>query len=584
MSSLFKNGVRDVGAALRLQRSKRDRWLADKRYLAATNLQATPNHGLVSVAYHLMGAGFEMKSIDDVASLPLSPSTSTGIDRATVWDDGLLERAATDARLFESVLTSGGDERIAIDPATGRNRYGAPPGKACDEVWFSSSTASAISPRGYEAALEALRCLIGANRKWPVSGWFDRIRDRLAALFGIPHTEIILSSSGTELELIALVLSRNILQRPVSNVVIAPTETGRGVTLAAAGRYFLGTAPFAAEVECGRLLDGLEARESKVEIVEIRDRNGVPLSADSVDDAVVRSVEAIIAGGGDAVVHLLDCSKTNRTGLRRATAATLMARYRGRLVVVVDACQLRCSREQIQADLHAGFMVMMTGSKFAGGPPFAGALLLPPSIVARLQSARLPQGLFAYTATNDWPDALRGRLEGCFVAAANVGMGLRWEAALAELERLFALDSAFRARVTARFSELVCEHASFAAGLDLIDRDHEDADIQHRTIFSIVTSDGNGTPLAADVIQRALRTPLQAHIAGVSGRAFHVGQSVAVGDRSALRVCLGAPDITEVGERMRAGKGFDAAFAPLAADVADLFGKWSYVRNRLHLA
>jgi hypothetical protein len=51
-----------------------------------------------------------------------------------------------------------------------------------------------------------------------------------------------------------------------------------------------------------------------------------------------------------------------------------------------------------------------------------------------------------------------------------------------------------------------------------------------------------------------------------------------------LRVCLGAPEITSVGERMRAGKEFDAAFAPLAADLADLFGKWTYVRDRLDLA
>ncbi len=261
-----------------------------------------------------------------------------------------------------------------------------------------------------------------------------------------------------------------------------------------------------------------------------------------------------------------------------------MARYPGRLVVVVDACQLRCSREQIKADLDAGFMVMMTGSKFAGGPPFAGALLLPPWIVQRLQSVKLPQGSFAYTAANDWPLALRGRLEGCFGAPANVGMGLRWEAALAELERLFALDMTLRARVTARFSELVCEHASSSPCFDLIDRDHRDGDIRHRTIFPIVTCDGNGMPLAADVMQRALRTPLRAGVAGVSGRVFHVGQSVAVGNRSAVRVCLSAPEITEVGERMRAGKGFDAAFAPLAADVADLFGKWTYVKDRSDFA
>ena len=512
----------------------------------------------------------------DVSSRPLSHSNPGGLDRATVWDDGLFERAAADHRLFEWILTSGGDERIAIDPATGRNRYGAPSGTAGDEVWFSSSTASAVSPRGYEAALEAVRGLARAEKMWPVSGWFDRIRARLAALFGIPRAEIILASSGTDLELIALVLFRNILRRPLTNVVIAPTETGRGVPLAAAGRHFLKTAPFAAEVECGGLLDGLEASESRVEIVEIRDPNGVPLAADGIDEAVVQKVEAAIAGGRDVLVHLLDCSKTNRAVLRRRTASALMARYRELVVVVVDACQVRCSREEIQADLDAGFMVMMTGSKFAGGPPFAGALLLPPWIVERLQSVKLPRGLLAYTAANDWPLALRGALDGCFAAAANIGMGLRWEAALAELEGLFALDMVLREQVTARFSELVCQHASSSSCFDLIDRDH--GDIRHRTIFPIITSGGNGMPLAADAVQRALRAPLR--VAGVPERVFQVGQSVAVGNRSALRVCLSAPQIIDVGERMRAGKEFEAAFAPLAADVADLFRKWSYVASR----
>jgi hypothetical protein len=522
-----------------------------------------------------------MKSIDNIPSFRRSHAIPNGIDRASVADDGLFERAATNRALFESILTGGGDERIAIDPLTGRNRYGAPPGKACDEVWFSSSTASAISPRGYEAARAAVRGLAGAPEKWPVPGWFDRIRDRLAALFGIPQTEVILSSSGTELELIALVVARNIQHRPLTNVVLAPTETGRGVPLAAAGRHFLGTAPFAAEVECGRLLEGLEADESKVEIVEIRDRNGVPRSADSIDDAVVRSVEAIIASGGDALVHLLDCSKTDRTALRRTTAAALMATYPGRLLVVVDACQLRCSREQIQADLNAGFMVMMTGSKFACAPPFAGALLLPPAIVARFRCAKLPKGLLAYTAANDWPLGLRERLEGGFVASANFGMGLRWEAALVELESLFALDSALRARVTARFSEVVCQHVSSSSGhLELIDRDYADGNIRHQTIFPIVACDGKGMPLAADAMHRALRAPLQADIADGAGRIFHVGQPVEVGNRSAIRVCLSAPQVIDVGWRMRAGQGFDAAFAPLAADLADLFCKWSYVRDR----
>ena len=87
------------------------RFESDKLHRIITNILRVPPDG-----------GGEMKSIDDVASLPLPHSSTGTIDRATVWDDGLLERATADRRLFESLLISGGDERIAIDLATARNR------------------------------------------------------------------------------------------------------------------------------------------------------------------------------------------------------------------------------------------------------------------------------------------------------------------------------------------------------------------------------------------------------------------------------------------------------------------------------
>ena len=54
------------------------------------------------------------------------------------------------------LLASGGDERIWPDPLTGRSRYGTTIAPAPDETWFSSSTASTISERGYRAALADL--------------------------------------------------------------------------------------------------------------------------------------------------------------------------------------------------------------------------------------------------------------------------------------------------------------------------------------------------------------------------------------------------------------------------------------------
>ena len=485
-----------------------------------------------------------------------------------------------DLRLFEAILTSGGDERIATDPATGRNRYGVPPGRAVDEVWFSSSTATAISPRGYDAALLAFQHLAAGGKGPSVSAWFDRIRSRLLALFGVPDAKAILSASGTEAELIVRVLAGNLLPAPLTSIVVAPTETGTGVPLAAEGRHFLGTAPFAPEVPRGQLLHGLSTVDAEVEAIAIRDPAGEALPIDAIDDEVVASVEAGIRRGRSVLIHVLDCSKTNRSGPRRATALALQQRYADRVLVVIDACQLRCSPEQVRSDLHAGFIVMATGSKFAGGPPFAGAVLLPPAIVDRMRLLTLPPGLFAYSAAADWPVTLRGAMNIAFPMPANIGLGLRWEAALAELEALVALDGALRERVVASFAAVIRQHVASCASFELLDEAVAAAEPGRQTIFPIVTREMSGAPVSAENLHRGLRTPMQPDQADPRGRIYHVGQPVAVGHRSALRVCLSAPHIIAVGERVRQGHDFHRAFAPLAADLNALFLKWLSIASR----
>lgn len=488
--------------------------------------------------------------------------------------------ARADLRLFETALCGGGDERIATDPTTGRNRYGVPSGRAPDEVWFSSSTASAISLRGYDAALRAFQGLTGSAGDRSVSAWFERIRARLLALFGVADASAILSASGTEAELIVRVIAGNLLPAPLTSIVVAPTETGGGVPLAAEGRHFLGTAPFAPRVQRGQMLEGLATTDGEVEAIAIRDPAGTALPIDTIDDEVVASAEAAIRRGRSVLIHVLDCSKTNRSGPRRSTALALQQRYGDRVLVVIDSCQLRCSPEQVRSDLASGFIVMVTGSKFAGGPPFAGAVLLPAAIVDRMRLLTLPPGLFAYSAAADWPGALRGAMNVGFAVPGNIGLGLRWEAALAELEALAALDPALRARVATRFAAVVRQHVAACAGFELLDEADAATAPEQQTIFPIVTRGASGAPVPAETLYRGLRAPLQSDQADLRGRIYHVGQPVAVGRCSALRVCLSAPHITGVGERVRAGHGFDEAFAPLAADLNALFLKWLSINRR----
>src|SRR5437667_6266096 len=69
----------------------------------------------------------------------------------------------------KAMLHSGGDERLRVDPQTGRSIYGFALDGDANEVHFGSSTASSLSRRGRTAADEAWRHLAPPNRIGRVS-------------------------------------------------------------------------------------------------------------------------------------------------------------------------------------------------------------------------------------------------------------------------------------------------------------------------------------------------------------------------------------------------------------------------------
>ena len=124
----------------------------------------------------------------------------------------------------------------------------------------------------------------------------------------------------------------------------------------------------------------------------------------------------------------------------------LRAHCGGQIDVVLDACQMRLSPERIRACLAAGWMVLVTGSKFFGGRPFAGGLLIPAEIVARASRLTpLPAGLADYFSGAEWPHALQ-QLTGRLPERANLGLVLRWQAALWEMRAFHAVPREQRTR------------------------------------------------------------------------------------------------------------------------------------------
>ena len=127
-------------------------------------------------------------------------------------------------------------------------------------------------------------------------------------------------------------------------------------------------------------------------------------------------------------MHVLAGSKTGLSAPSFEAVQRLHERFGARLDVVVDACQMRLAPERVRAYLEAGCMVLITGSKFFGGPPFSGALLVPAGVAARApELAPLPPGLAGYFTRPEWPapGAHRGESVGARQSRARAALAGR---------------------------------------------------------------------------------------------------------------------------------------------------------------
>ncbi len=484
------------------------------------------------------------------------------------------------------LLALGGDERIAVDPRTGRNRYGTSLTPQPNELWFSSSTASSITRLGQEAVIAAATTLMTGTGDGNSAGFAlaDTIRQQLATTFATPETATVLVGSGTEAEILALVIALATMGGPITNIVVAPDETGRGVLTAAAGRHFLPTSSLGGAVETNRIVAGLDHHDITTDVVHVRDAAGRPFPEDEIDSAAAAAVERALIAGRNVLLHVLDCSKTGLSGVSRETALALSRTAPGRILVLVDACQLRAPEARLRRDIHNGFMVAVTGSKFAAGPAFSGALLLPPPLAGKLSLATMapPQGLTTLSARADWPEPLRAWCADHLQADCNIGLLLRWVAALAEIERYRAVEAGLRDAIAEAFARAVRQRAVAVLGPGALDP--ADAATEP-SIICITVANGHDAPDIAARLHDALRTAgpsslPDAHSAAMA-RACHVGQPVKLGQRTVLRVCASAPMVAEVAGRVREAASLEEAMQPLERDLDLLFAKWAQVSRTL---
>ncbi len=479
--------------------------------------------------------------------------------RFPAFNGGLRDLFST----LDDLLTCGGDARLTLDPVSRLNDYGCGPSPLPQILSFSSSTASTISERAYERAglarEELMRSAIAVGLEDALEMRIEDMRAELKAHLALPSAmvDVIFSPSGTDSQLHALFLARLLLGPELTTVIVGSDQTGVGTAFTARGRHFSRFTASGMTVRKDTPIAGLSCDSV---MVPIADPSGMKPRADA-DLAVLSAIETAVAGGARVLLHVMDASKFGWRAPSRSCLDEIARRWRDKVLVVVDACQMRLGRGRLRGLLDRGYMVLVTGSKFFGGPAFSGALLVPSSLSRALEAGEktIAPGILDYANRSDWPVAW-AKLRSGFASRPNLGQWLRWEAALEEIEAYYQVPYAFRAKALREYRTGIESLISLSPSLHPVDAANaatDDEELSEATIFPFTLHRQGGVLSAHDcrVFYHALAEDLSRAIDGsdaerdLGARRCLVGQPVRIerlkAPTAALRFCVGARLVTD---------------------------------------
>jgi selenocysteine lyase/cysteine desulfurase len=501
------------------------------------------------------------------------------------------------------ILASGSDGRLALHPSTDRNGYGCRALPHPDAIAFSSSTANTISPRAFAAVEAAYGALFvhaaetGLATAYEIAVEALRRELKLLLELDICDADIVFSPSGTDSEVHALHLARELLGGDITSIIVAAEETGSGVPLAAGGRHFAETTSSGASVTKGQPIAGMAGVTHVT--VPAGDAQGARSLA-QVDADVAQAVAASLAAGRRAVVHVMHHSKIGTRAPSAACIAALRAEHGMGVQFILDACQFRLSRHRLRHYLEQGFLVLVTGSKFFAGPPLSGALIVPEQLRARLAAAHaVPAGFADYSSATDWPMSLAG-IRSQLPQRENLGQYLRWAAACAEMHAYYTVPELYRRIAMAEFARSAARAIERHECITLLpepawlsDDSDVDDEFSERTVFPFTVKALGRlvTPVESRAIYKALNddvtrivdctTPAQAKLAATI---CHIGQPVTLKvdgvETGALRISADARLVSEC----FAGADMSGAIAPMQRKFAQIdvvFGKVELLAQNL---
>ncbi|MFK7917265.1 MAG: hypothetical protein AB8G14_04240 [Ilumatobacter sp.] len=443
------------------------------------------------------------------------------------------------------LLVAGGDERLTLD-SNGRNKYHLDPLTSRGLFHRGSCTCSPLTEEGQRTVDTVLVQL--RNGTVTSADLAERQRDRLLELFvpdSLDGTGVIFAPSGSDLCYLPLMFSSLLYPgQRIVNVVATSEELGSGSLLAHDGRYYAVQSQLHDDLPIGERVSG----DLDVECVLLpaRDERGAIFDHVGV-------IERLIAQRRDGEVLIVNLVIGSKSGIENGVR--IIERFDSEDIMwTVDLCQMRARPALFERLLELGCLLLCTGSKFYEAPPFCGAMLAPPVWIDQLAKASTDTASITAFDTlfssMDFPQRL-SQMGRAFSDFDNVGLRLRWEAALQEMEAFDAVAKPDTAEVIAQWSACVVERIGQSHILDLLRDDARTND----SIVSFKVRDGHGGHLdqaGLGELRRVLAVDGVPELAAFE-RAL-IGQPVAYPSGAFLRVALGSSDV-----RCSAASGFDPA-------------------------
>lgn len=434
------------------------------------------------------------------------------------------------------ILLSGTDERTTLNDK-GLSNYGI----AFDNLNLinrGSCTCNTITHKHLDFLQEKVKDVTNDD-DWAelISEVQDGIKTEISGTTKTNY-EVFFGPSGTDVVYFPLLFSRERFpDKKILNIVTCIEELGSGTLFAAQGKYFAQNSQFNKAIPKGEAIinqdfietEYLSARCAKGTIENPKQRLAELIKNNPDKNIVVSLVVGSKSGIEDNLSWIDELDADN-------------------VLWNVDMCQFRHSPELIEKLTDQGVSVMITGSKFYQAPPFCGAILIPEKWMKRIEHV---EELNFFNKFNrvfskyDLPKILRDKTS--LPKDINKGGVLRWLATLNAIESLRAIDANEVESTINDWNTMINSELKNYDEFILM----PDQEMTNPTIISFQVKSKKGL-LNHQEMRKLFFSIVEDSYTDLPSEKIFIGQPVAYGDKSFLRLAIGANNIIDFHEK---GKG-----------------------------